>query len=51
MAKLYIHTMSIYGIRQLSAGCHGNIFITVVKVFTSSVLLTASVKQILASRL
>ena len=51
MVTVYVYTMSIYGIRQLSAGCHGNIFTMVVKIFTRSVSLTASFKQILALRL
>ena len=42
MAKVYIHTMSIYGIKQFSVCCYGSSFTTGVK---SSVLLTASINQ------
>ena len=51
MAKVYIHTMSIYRIKQFGFCCHGNIFTTAAKSFTSSVSVTASINQILDSRL
>ena len=51
MAKVYIRTMSIYGIEQFSVCFHGNKFTTSTKIFTGSVSLTASISQISASRL
>ena len=51
MAKFYIHTMSIYGIKKFSVCCHGNSFTTAAKIFKSSVSLTASINEIIASRL
>ena len=51
MAEVYIHTMSIYRIKQFGVRCHGSIFTTGAKIFTSSVSVTASINQILDSRL
>ena len=51
MAKVYIHTMSIYGIKQFSICCHGDSFNMPAKNVTSSISLTASIKEILASKL
>ena len=51
MAKVDIHAMLIYGIKQFSVCCHGNSFATAAKAFTSSVSLIASINQISASSL
>ena len=41
--------MSNYGIQQVGVCCHGNNLIMATKIFTSSVLATASINQISVS--